>query len=155
MRQIAGTIGHPHHLHGVVDQAIQNQPTFNNERTGISGEVWPRPTNFRMLCQKLAALFDAIVNLVRDGLGIARRDIELNIQQVFASAACKSNPARAHALDVARRARFLLQRFGVQLASVATVDAVLPSLAKIAEFFRFLLLDLFHQAQRLADDLAR
>src|SRR5208282_6428698 len=52
-------------------------------------------------------------------------------------------------------ASLLLQSRKVDLAGVVTVDALLPGQAQQGELLRLLLLSPFHQAKRLAHDLAR
>jgi hypothetical protein len=95
LREVARTINDPDYLGAVVDQAIQRQPTFDDECSRIFCDFRARGANPGMFRQQVAAFLYAVVNVVGDSLGTTRRDIEPDIQKVFAGAACESNPAHA------------------------------------------------------------
>jgi hypothetical protein len=74
-REVARTVDDTNDLSAIVDQAVQRQPAFDNQRSRVFRDFRTRRTDLRMLFQQLAVFFDAVVDPVGDRFGSVRRDI--------------------------------------------------------------------------------
>ena len=99
--KVTRAVDDPHYLNAAGNQPIQRKPAVNDKRPCISGDLRPRTAKPGVLRQQMAGLFDAVINPVRDGFGIARRNIDPDAEQVFARLARVNN--LAHALTLSRR----------------------------------------------------
>jgi hypothetical protein len=93
--EITDTVDDPHHLHPVFHQPVKRQPTFDNERPCVFGNLWMGGSELWVVFQQLTGLLNAVIDLVGGGGGIPGRDVEPDVQKVFAGTVCKTNLAHA------------------------------------------------------------